>query len=114
MSTLISYKLVDCKAFPTLNGLNDVLGQVTWQIVFEDGVSESIAIIETQLPVDDIDPNTFVPLAQLTKSDILTKAKAAQDVDALLIQIQPSHEANLVRLTAAAAMVPIDVENIAV
>jgi len=113
MSTSISFNLIECKTYPTVGDYVDVVGKVTWEIVFSDGVSFSNSLLETLLPVDSIDPETFVSLEDLTKEAILEMAKAHENVENVISLMQETHEANLSRLTRATLMVSVDVESLA-
>jgi hypothetical protein len=102
----ISFKLFGAVAKPSLHGFENVISLIQWGIDFEQDGVHSVAYIETPLDTANIaDSQTFVPMEQLTKEQLLDFAKNAQG-EQHIDTLTQAHAAQLVALIAAADTTP--------
>lgn len=102
----ISFKLFGAVAKPSLHGLENVISLIQWGIDFEQDGVHSVAYVETPLDTSNIaNSQTFVPMEQLTKEQLLDFAKEAQG-EQFVEAMQQVHAAQLVAMIAAADAIP--------
>jgi hypothetical protein len=94
MSATTAMKLHDVQVYKNKNGHSDVIGLVRWAVEFQRGGFVSYAVVETLLDTSNL--NNFVPIAQVTREQVLSWALATQGGEEFVEQhLRPYHEAEL-------------------
>lgn len=90
--TLIKIDVTDVGA------LTDVIAQVEWEIEFIlcEGVSSS-GFVTTELDLDDVDPEDFMPIREMTQDKILSFCLAKEGGDQFIKNLLGFHAENLAR-----------------
>lgn len=78
---LITYTLrvTSLDAYPSFNGLQNVVFRVEWSLEASDGVFATSTSGSTTLP--EPDPSAFYPFSQLTKNIVLEWVRAHENPD---------------------------------
>ncbi len=76
--------------------LTDVIAKVEWEIEFIlcEGVSATAAVV-TELDLDDVDPEDFMPIRQMTQDKILSFCLAKEGGDQFIKNLLGVHSEQL-------------------
>lgn len=100
----IQYKIVQVDTHPEKQGHQNVVSGVQWLMVASRNGFESVAVVYSILPIDDL--SQFTPVENLTKEQLLAWALAAEGGQDWVDRMMAHHDVCLASDEARAGTAP--------